>query len=509
MSSQILINSSVHETRVALVEKQSLAEIYIDRSRDQGIVGNIYKGKVNRVLPGMQAAFVDIGLDRAAFLYVSDVYEDFEDELHFLLPHVEEDDEVMEVLPKIRTNKSKHAPAIEDLLREGQKILVQVAKDPLGTKGARITSHISLPGRYLVIMPMMDRVGVSRRIENEKERVRLRDFIQQTKPKGIGFIVRTVSEGINEKQLRQDMDYLMKLWKGIQRKKEKASAPSLIHEDLSLALRVIRDLYTSEVSKIIVDSKSEHKKIQSFLRSFLPRSRKVLDLYQGEEPLFDVHGVEIEINRALGRKIWLKSGGYLTIDQTEALSAIDINTGRFVGKRNLEETIFKTNLEAVKEIVAQLRLRNIGGIIVIDFIDMEKENNRERVYKALEEALRHDRAKTNILKISGLGLVEMTRKRTRENITQALCEPCSYCDGKGYIRSKESVSYEIFREIQRVAAKSTVKKLTVFAHQEVAKSILEEEQDGLKILEKELKKTITIKSKNHFHHEQFEVKTGM
>ncbi len=503
MGNEILINVNSGETRVALLENGVLVELYIERNSEQGLTGNIYKGRVVRVLPGMQAAFVDIGLEKAAFLYVSDVHQDFED-LELLMRAREEDGDGYlmeeEEIPNLDTPFQ-----IEDLLHEGQEILVQVSKEPLGSKGARITSHISLPGRHLVLMPMVDQIGVSRRIENETERRRLRDIVQSIKPPGFGLIVRTASEGKGEAELRQDLDFLLKMWNNIQKRKASSPVPSLIHKDLDITLRAIRDLFTQDVERAIIDSAEEYRKIMEFCDTFMPQLKSAVELYDKEEPLFDYFGIEMEISRALGRKVWLKSGGYIIIDQTEALTVIDVNTGRYVGKRNLEDTILRTNLEAVKEIAYQLRLRNIGGIIIIDFIDMEKESSREKVFQALREALKKDKSKTNILKISELGLVEMTRKRTRESLGRIMSERCFYCDGRGYLKSRATICQEILREIQRDIRDLPGHNILVNAHPNVANFIYDEARLEIEKLERRYQKRIVISGKNDYHWEQFEI----
>jgi ribonuclease G len=500
MPNELVINTTSHETRIALIENGTIAELYIERSRVRGIVGNIYKGRVIRVLPGMQAAFVDIGLEKAAFLYVADVFEAIEDYETFMEGNdkkaegeVEEGQPISPIHP------------IEELLQEGQEILVQVSKEPIGTKGARITSHISLPGRHLVYMPTVDHVGVSRRIENEQERERLKEIVERTKVSSGGFIVRTVSEGKSEEDLLADMQYLTMLWDEIVKKNEKGHAPSLIHSDLDVTQKVVRDILAEDVDRIVVDSKPEYDKIVQFIIQFMPKIKYSIELYEEDEPIFDHFGLEVEISRALGRKVWLKSGGYIIIEQTEALTAIDVNTGRYVGKHNLEDTILKTNLEAVKEIAYQLRLRNIGGIIIIDFIDMEKEVNREKVFTALEEALKADKSKTNILKMSELGLVEMTRKRVRESIGRLMCEPCPYCEGLGYVKSKTTVCQEIFRELRREMLDLRGSKIMLTVHPQVADLLYDEERRGLEDLEKRFKKRITVRAKPGFHQEQFEI----
>jgi len=493
MANELIINATPHETRVALLEDKVLAEIYVERTKDRGIVGNIYKGKVVKVLPGMQAAFVDVGLEKAAFLYVSDVYG-----------RVEDYEEIGFQGEEIPTVVNPTLP-IEELLSEGQEILVQVSKEPLGTKGTRITSHMSLPGRYLVFMPTVDHVGISRRIKDEKERRRLRETVLGMKPPASGFIVRTASEGAAPEEIRNDMDFLLRLWANVQKKRENSSAPSLIHSDLTMVLRVIRDILSSQVNRIIIDSKEEYDNIISFITSYMPKEKYEITLYEKKEPIFDAYGIEMEIDKILGRKVWLKSGGYIVIDMSEALVAIDVNTGRYVGKRNLDDTILKTNLEAAKEIAYQLRLRNIGGIIIIDFIDMEREGDREKVYQALEEAIKKDRQKTNIFKISELGLVEMTRKRTRENMTRTLGETCPYCEGSGLIKSKTTVCYDIFRQIERSASELGGHNIVVEVNPEIAGLLYEEERGGIEELERKLKKKIAVRGKAGFHQEQYNI----
>jgi len=493
MANELIINVTPQETRVALLEDRALAELYIERAKDRGIVGNIYKGKVMKVLPGMQAAFVDVGLERSAFLYVSDVsgkVEDYE-EMGF-----HGDDMAIYFNP---------LSPIEDLLSEGQEIMVQVSKEPLGTKGTRITSHVTLPGRYLVFMPTVDHVGVSRRIKDEKERRRLREIVQTIKPPSGGFIVRTASEGAETEEIRADMEFLIRLWENVQKRRESQPAPSLIHSDLTMVLRAIRDILSPQVNRIVIDSKEEYDSIISFINAYMPKQKYEITLFENQEPIFDAYGIEVEIDKISGRKVWLKSGGYIVIDMTEALVAIDVNTGRYVGKRNLADTILKTNLEAAKEIAYQLRLRNIGGIIIIDFIDMEREGDREKVYQVLEEALKKDRQKTNIFKISELGLIEMTRKRTRENITRILSEACPYCEGAGLIKSKTTVSYDLFRQIERTSSELGGHNIMVEVNPEIAGLFYEEERAGVEELERKLKKKIVIKGKPGFHQEQFNI----
>ncbi len=715
MSTELIVNASLPETRIALLENGEIQELLIERASGKGIVGNIYKGRVTRVLPGMQAAFVDIGLEKAAFLYVDDVYvhseiweeeegsnveaqggeaelsgetadvvsspsvsneagnespkelpaespeespteleDESEDEGNSgpvaMGPNEEpneEDDQpsgtiaplsqgVVEVKkeqdPKSETGISTDAQSrggyagrnrrprrgrrggkgrrrvpgdsseqsspevypsnyqeqvasegdtesdrseldvmgsseknegelstserpqrdetqdprqvsnptepggkkrrpefkeqrnrdrrirpktirtprgqvnIQDLLQEGQEVLVQVAKDPIATKGARLTCHISLPGRHLVCMPTIDHVGVSRRIERDDERRKLRDFVDRNRPRNIGFIVRTASgKNQSERRLKQDIDYLTRLWTEIREKATTVTAPSLVYEDLNPILRAIRDWVTEDIDKIIVDSRYHYNDIQRFVSHFMPSLKQKVELYHGDIPILDAYGISTELSRALERKVWLKSGGYIVIDQAEALVAIDVNTGRYVGKKNLEDTILKTNLEAVEEVAYQLRLRNCGGIIIIDLIDMEKEENKYRVYRALEEALKKDRARPTIQKISDLGLIEMTRKRTRDTMIRTLCESCTHCEGKGFIKSKQTVAYEVLREIERVGIDRNINKILVQAHPEVIDILAIEERETLDQLERRYRKQVYLQAVQDFHPEQFEV----
>jgi ribonuclease G len=692
----LVINAAGAETRVALIENGTIHEYYLERKREKGIVGNIYKGRVVRVLPGMQAAFVDVGLEKAAFLYVGDVYGDPDFSEEFELTEGEHRNEVTEVpteqeaeaeeerartapaieapapapvgdvlapaaeppaletsipgeelpppplvtiplthdmgmapvpappglpVPAIPSPEDGEVPAetplagtipaamaevlapepvaptdlaaptpaptepivtpaptepvatpppvaaapesgqrdarggqaarearadnrdrdrrrderdrdrgrgrdrdrdrggrngreerrqkepknIQDLLKEGQEVIVQVAKDPIGTKGARITSHISLPGRHLVFMPTVDHVGISRRIEKDGERRRLREIVDRMRPEGTGFIVRTVAESVEAEKLEADIRFLIQVWNEIIRTKDKVSAPALLHPDLDLILRATRDLFTADVGKLVIDDRDEYERILRFVHEQAPHLERQIELYSGEEPIFDAYGIEQELKRAAQRKVWLKSGGYIIIDQAEALTAIDVNSGRYVGKKNLEETITKINVEAAKEIVYQLRLRNIGGIIIIDFIDMDKPQNRDKVFKALQDALGRDKAKTNVLKISELGLVEMTRKRVRESITRMTTESCGTCDGKGHVKSKLAVAYEIFREIRRDAPHFQEPVLVVNCHPEVARILQGADRDELRYLMDRFNKTIQVKPQQNYHQEQFDI----
>jgi ribonuclease G len=662
MSSILVINAAGRETRVALVENGDIAEFYLERKKDRGIVGNIYKGRVVRVLPGMQAAFLDIGLDKAAFLYVSDVvYDPDFARSQFELTEGEHDEEVPDVpegselagdraehlgeptlvgpagdlngeaaasgvepiqaaadedadevgpaeemwevalpptetpspspepaedraglaadapasgtdeppfaaaepppsdggsetasvsepaaqpataaLPppaevgerrarrdergrsrgdpargrnrerderareeeKARTRKSAH---IEDLLKVGQEVVVQISKDPIGTKGARLTSHISIPGRHLVFMPTVDHVGISRRIANEKERRRLREIVDRLRPPGTGFIVRTVAENVPQAKLESDIRFLIEIWNQVVRRNERRSGPGLMHPDLDLILRATRDLFAQDVEQLVVDDREEYQRIVSFVTAQDPELSSRVVLHDTEEPVFDAYGIEQELQRAAQRKVWLKSGGYLIFDQAEALTAIDVNSGRYVGKKSLEETITKINIEAAREIVYQLRLRNIGGIIICDFIDMEKPQNRDKVFKTLQEALGRDKAKTNVLRISELGLVEMTRKRVRESLGRILHEDCGYCAGQGFVKTVTTVVYDIFREIRREAPNLRDPTLVVNCNAEVARVLQGEERDELRHLMDRFNKSIQVRPQGAYHREQFDL----
>jgi ribonuclease G len=500
----LVINVDIGETRVALIENGILAELFVERTRDRSPVGNIYLGKVTRVLPGMQAAFVDIGLDRAAFLHVEDIVAEEDLEAVASGDADSEDDDDDE---KKKSRKITRKTPIRDVLKEGQSILVQVSKGPISTKGARVTSHISLPGRYVVYMPTVEHIGISKRIGNEKERKRLRETIEAFKPPQGGLIVRTVAAGLTKKQLKADVGYLVKTWNETMKKRETVSrAPALLYDDLDVILRAARDLFTEDVAKIIIDSPREHERLVKFVEDFMPERAGDVELYSGSEPVYDEYGIEDEIARALSRKVPLPSGGYLIIDQAEALTAIDVNTGRFTGKgKDVEETIFQTNLEAVKEIAYQLRFRNIGGLIVLDFIDMERASHREKVYKALLEVLKHDKAKTTAVRISELGLVEMTRKRTRESLGRTLNEPCFYCDGTGQLQSKATICHEILRQIRREKDHLPGYKIVVNAHPAICDMLQREEKAAVEVASKRFTRQIVVQPKRDYHLEQFDL----
>jgi len=499
----IVINSAPYETRVATLESGVLVDFLLERGDDRNIIGNIYKGKVIRVLPGMQAAFVDIGMDKAGFLYAGDFVTP---RLGFETDESEEEDLVEDIdIHAARFPQEQYIPPIEGMIRESQHLIVQVAKEPLGTKGARITSHITLPGRYLVLLTWSAHIGISRRIEDPGERERLLEIGERICLDGMGAIVRTAAEGRSEAELKADMDYLVRHWDTIRKKCEAASAPTLIHRELSLSLRAIRDMFTADMDRIVVDSEEEFVRIRDFTSQFFPRLLDQIELYQGSQPIFEHYGIEIELARALDKKVWLKSGGYIVIEQTEALTVIDVNTGKYVGRSSLEETTVKINLEAVKEIVYQLRLRNIGGIITIDFIDMKTEENRDKVYQALVDALRADRSKTTICKISELGLVEMTRKRIRESLSRFLSEPCPYCSGEGIIKSKKTICYEIFREFERQGLLLAGKQVSLYVHPAVAEEMFGEHRRFIEMLENRFGMKVNISASEKFHVEQYQI----
>jgi ribonuclease G len=479
MSEEILINVTPPETRVAIVENGVVQEIIIERAAKRGLVGNIYKGRICRVLPGMQAAFVNVGLERAAFLHASDIYH----------PDGAKDQ-------------------ITDLVYENGEVVVQVVKDPLGTKGARLTTNISIPSRYLVYMPNMSTVGVSQKIEEDEERARLRDILTRYSESSdipAGFIARTAAEGVSEEALWKDMRYLERQWRSIQERASTAKPTDVIHADLPLAIRALRDLITPDVERIRIDSRSTFKDANGFAEKYLPDSNVSIEYYPGDRPIFDLYGVEDEIQKALKRTVDLKSGGHLIIDQTEAMTTVDVNTGAYVGHRNLEETIFKTNLEAAQAICRQLRLRNLGGIIIIDFIDMTDPEHKRQVIRALERCLAKDHAKTHVTEVSSLGLVEMTRKRTRESLGHVLCEPCPSCRGRGSIKTAETTCYEIFREIIRESRQFDVEQLLVLASQDVIDRLLDEESHNLAELEQFIGKAIKLQAEMLYTQEQYDV----
>lgn len=494
MSSELLINVTPQESRVALLENGVLQEVLIERTSRRGIVGNIYRGKVSRVLPGMEAAFIDIGLEKSAFLHASDLTTPAIDELK------EEN----------KGEKSSNAlPPISNFLYEGKKLLVQVIKDPLGTKGARLTTHITIPSRFLVLMPDNSNIGVSSKIEDAEERERLRQLIQDLKEElgnDYGYIIRTAADGISELELRRDMGFLCRVWQNLEEGPDNTTAQGrAVYSDLPLVLRVLRDMVGERIDKVLIDSRETAAKVIDFSSKYIPDLVNVIQHYPGERPIFDLHGVEDEIQKSLQRKVPLKSGGYLIVDQTEAMTTIDVNTGGFVGSRNLEETIFRTNLEAAQAIARQLRLRNLGGIIILDFIDMLESEHKQQVMKVLERALEKDYAKTYICDVSPLGLVEMTRKRTRESLEHILCEPCPTCRGRGFVKTAETVCYEIFREILRAVRQFEAKALLVLGSQDVVEYLLDEESNSLAELQEFVEIPIRLQAEALYTQEQFDV----
>jgi ribonuclease G len=510
MSEEILINVTPQETRVAVVENGVLQEVYIERTRKRGLVGNIFNGRVSRVLPGMQAAFIDIGLERTGFLHLSDIIE----------PDNYEAGNIVRDL---------QATAIEALLKEGQEILVQVIKDPIGSKGARLTTRLSIPSRFLVFLPDYPIIGISQKIDSEAERERLRQIILQTEAivnrraggdrssiiqlpheqndilNTGGFIVRTAAERITAEEIHNDINFLHKLWDSVKQRTGQAAAPAIVYEDLPLGMRVMRDLVRSGIEKVRVDSRETYNRIIEFTMEFMPELVNRIEYYPGERPILDLYSVEDEIQKALNRKVQLKSGGHLIIDQTEAMTTIDVNTGAFVGHRNLEETIFKTNLEAAQSIARQLRLRNLGGIIIIDFIDMQEPEHARQVLRALEKHLERDNSKISLSELTSLGLVQLTRKRTRESLEHTLCEPCPTCNSRGTIKSRETVCYEIFREILREVRQFDANKLLVVASQPVVEMCLDDESSSVAGLEEFIDRSISFQIEPLYTQEQYDI----
>ncbi len=521
MAKELVVNQTHNESRIALIENGEILDFLIERhpqnNESAPIVGNIYLGRVLRVLPGMQSAFVDIGQERAAFLYVDDAYLPTLEEQREMQSRIETSEanskRLGEVIPDelstlTETVDMKFRPdvKIQDFLKEGDEIVVQIAKEPISTKGPRVTRHITLAGRHIVYMPFIEHTGVSRRIESEEERKRLKDILDSIRPEGVGVIARTVAETQSYKVLKNDYNNLVKIWKDVQKKMEgKNKAPMELHQDLSFVQRALRDIMDEDVDNLVADNKSAIKQIEKFIQRFIPNHKAKIKFYDSDIPIFEHFGIDIEIERALSNQVFLKSGGSINVDQTEALVSIDVNTGKFVGKKTLEETILKTNLEAVKEIAYQLRLRNCGGIIIIDFIDMEKDEHRQQVYSSLLEALKKDRSKTNVLPISGLGLVEMTRKRTRDTLIRTMCEPCPYCEGVGRVKSVETVSFEVIRELQKVLKRTSSTKITIFAHPEVSAKLTSEDFGIIELLEEQFNKTLLVRADNNYHAEQYEI----
>lgn len=502
MNRQIIINAEPNQTRVALLENDELVELFIEGPTHRRHLGNIVKGVVTKVLPGMQAAFVDIGLKKDAFLYVMDVFDNTE-EFAKLIGREEDEDETDDY-----TGDGMEpilSASIDELLQEGQAVLVQVSREPMGYKGARVTSHITLPGRYLVFMPTVNHVGVSKKIENVEERRALKKLINEMRPPNMGFIVRTIGQGKAPEDFKADMDALLNLWQSILHRSEQARSPSVIHRDLDPIFRTVRDLFTAEVSRLIIDSETEYQRCVEFVDAINPHLTARVKLHVKNVPIFEEFGIDEEIEKALQRKVWLKSGGYIIIDQTEALVAIDVNTGRYVGKRDPQDTIVKINTEAARMIARQLRLRDLGGIIVVDFIDMKQEEDKKKVLDAMDEALRRDRARTNVCRFTELSLVEMTRKRVRGSLKRSLGQICPYCSGEGMIKSPVSVCYEIYREIKKLGSTMEGQSLILRVHPEVAKCLRNDQRDLLVQLKDDYGWDTVIKVDESLHQEQFDI----
>jgi Rne/Rng family ribonuclease len=550
MNKEMIISSGDHDTRVAILEDDQVVEIFIERERTRSVVGNVYKGRVSKVLPGMQSSFVDIGLERDAFLYVSEVVntEDFDrlgddDEADgtddgdlsavALSAKADPSDQAergdlsalaqsakAEGIEKVegrrpqgrpsRDDRERPQPKIEDLLKEGQEVLVQVVKEPLGTKGARLTSHVTMPGRFLVFMPTVDHVGVSRKIESREERARLRGIVRDFREqKGFtgGVIIRTAASGRSQEDILSDLEYFHQVWTEIRQRMETRRPPAVLFQEQSLVTKLLRDLLTEDYSAIRIDNEQEHRRVVALVERIMPNLVSRVKLYSKEFPIFEEYGVQAEIDKALRSKVWLKSGGYLVINQTEALVAIDVNTGRYVGKRTgrLEDTIVKTNLEACKEIVRQIRLRDLGGIIVLDLIDMEEKKNRQRVFQEVEKELRKDRSPSKALQVSDFGLVIVTRKRVKQSLERQLTEPCPYCSGSGSIKSASTICYEILMEMRKIGSELDGDGVVLRVNPDIARALKEEESAMLGDLQQTLGKPVTIKPDTHLHHEQFDV----
>src|SRR5829696_4415611 len=536
MNKEMIISSNGHETRVAILEDDQLAEMFVEREHNRGVVGNVYKGRVSKVLPGMQSAFVDLGLERDGFLYVSDVVASFED-----FERLDTDDEehpagAVAQLPAATLNGGNLAsgtqkaysprgnggrrdrdrekgpePKIEELLKEGQEVIVQVAKEPLGTKGARLTSHATMPGRFLVFMPTVDHVGVSRKIDSRDERGRLRGIVREFREQNGftgGVIIRTAAGGRPKDDIVSDLSYFHKVWTDIRQKSESSRAPAVVYREASLVAKLLRDLLTEEFSAIRIDNEHEYRKILELIERIMPSLAPKVKLYDKDYPIFEEYGVQAEIDRALRSKVWLKSGGSIVINQTEALVAIDVNTGRYVGKKTagrLEDTILKTNLEAVKEIIRQIRLRDLGGIIVLDFIDMEEKKNRQKILQAVELELKKDRSPSKALAVSDFGLVIITRKRVKQSLERVLTEPCPYCTGTGVIKSSSTICYEILSEVKKIGPDLNGHRLVLRVNPDIARALKEEESAVMRDLQESIGKDVTIKPDAQLHHEQFDV----
>ncbi|NOT26694.1 MAG: Rne/Rng family ribonuclease [Acidobacteria bacterium] len=528
MTKEMIISSSAHETRVAILEDDHVAEIFIERERSRGVVGNLYKGRVSKVLPGMQSAFVDLGLERDGFLYVSDAIPSSEEFERF-----ETDDEAAGLNPPAadgsaaarqaqsgprrngppgrRDREKGPEPKIEDLLKEGQEIIVQVSKEPLGTKGARLTSHATMPGRFLVFMPTVDHVGVSRKIDSREERSRLRAIVREFREQhGFtgGVIIRTAAAGRPKEDIVADLTYFHRVWTDVRRKFESSRAPAVVYQEQSLVAKLLRDLLTEEFSAVRIDNELEYRRVCELIERIMPSLASKVKLYEKDYPIFEEYGVQVEIDRALRSKVWLKSGGSIVINQTEALVAIDVNTGRYVGKKTagrLEDTIIKTNLEAAKEIVRQIRLRDLGGIIVLDFIDMEEKKNRQKVFQTVEQELRRDRSPSKALQVSDFGLVIITRKRVKQSLERVLTEPCPYCAGSAVIKSSSTICYEILSEVKKIGVDLNGQSLILRVNPDIARALRDEERAVFKDLKQSLGREIAVRPDAQLHHEQFDL----
>jgi ribonuclease G len=519
MNKEMIISSNGHETRVAILEDDQLAEIFVERERNRGVVGNVYKGRVSKVLPGMQSSFIDIGLERDGFLYVSDVItnlDEFDSGDDDGEPKARDADgdgtEKDKPRGKDRDREDRQPEAkIEELLKEGQDVVVQVAKEPLGTKGARLTGHVTLPGRFLVFMPTVDHIGISRKIATREERARLRGIVREFRDQhnfGGGVIIRTAAEGRTKEDILADLHYFHKIWVEMRQKSEGRRSPAVVYQEPSLVNKLLRDLLTDDYSAIRIDDPKEHERIVEFIGRIMPSLAARVKLYDKDYPIFEEYGVQAELDKALRSKVWLKSGGSIVINQTEALVAIDVNTGRYVGKKTagrLEDTILKTNLEAGKEIVRQIRLRDLGGIIVLDFIDMEEKKNRQKVFQAVEQELRKDRAPSKALQVSDFGLVIVTRKRVKQSLERVLTEPCPYCSGAGTIKSSSTVCYEILTEMKKIGPDLDGPGVLLRVNPDIARALKEEERGVLKDLKNLLGRDVIVKPDVHLHHEQFDV----
>ena len=511
MGKRIVVNAGLTETRLAVQDGTQLVELYVERAGRRSIVGNIYKGVVTNVLPGMQAAFVDIGLQKDAFLYAGDYTADRSEDPGAIAPDADDDTADLDEgepsgEPELLPEPRRHAVApIEELLRKGQEVLVQVSKESLGTKGARITSFVSIPGRYIVYMPQSSHVGVSRRIRDDAERDRLRGIVKDLPPPPGGFIVRTVAEGKAAEELTADIQFLTRLWGQVQSRFESAPAPSLLHEEMDLTFRVVRDLFSPDIEEFLVDTPAAYEKCLHFAESLVPQLASRVKLYEAAQPVFEATGIEKEIDKALRRRVWLKSGGYIVIDHTEALVAIDVNTGKYVGKRDFEETVLKINLEAAVEVIRQIRLRDLGGIIIIDFIDMERAEHRDQVFQALMRALADDKARTNVLEISELGLVEMTRKRVRQGLQSLLTVACPTCKGSGTVKSDLTLTAEIFRKVQAGAREGDSREVLVRVHPEMAHHLDTAQRDAVERLQGVIARKVVVQGVPAYHREQYDL----